>query len=1027
VKQSTQLSVGELRSDLLKLFEPESGVDVLAAAPGHIGAFPGMTSIHKSPVERVGRSDAYAFRHALFMALAREIDALPQTEEWESVIQRWCIALERSDARCWHYMRTPLFTRLISRGGSTLICPAPITAASTRHERELNVELTGAEHERAQAWFQSQVAESENISEELRTLLRESWAGPPISPTELYYKVLSQYFWATIEGLDLKADDNPLLEQLTEFQLEAYQYAKGILRRYGGVFLADVVGLGKTFIALALLRHLQDRYGEYAVVIGPPNVLPAWRALAAEFRVELQTVSIGKLEDLEMYRDREVLVIDESHNFRNAGTQRYERIQSWLRPGGVASERKVLLVSATPQNNHPNDVKHQLAFFPDNYARLPFRGESLDAWFSQVQTGQASLTELLQHVVVRRTRRFIKSAYSKATLRVRTKEGGYEHVPLQFPERRSGAEQCLRYSINDTYGGDLYQQILGVLAGLSYAPYCLATYLTDEGRTDHRVAGIRRAGTSVRGLYKVLLLKRLESSIVAFRGTLGRFLSRHDECLARLEQGIVTVRVREHATSASEDDVQDLAAEERAVPASLFETTRLRATLVADSQAVRALLDRVSDLDETKDSKVTRLCDYLQDRDPTVHRTIVFTQFADTAEYLGRALGQRFGKTEVVTGGRGNAMAITRRFSPRSNRVEVPDDEQIDLLISTDALSEGVNLQDADTLVNYDIHWNPVRLIQRAGRIDRIGSENDVIDVGSFLPEAALEAALGLETVLRRRIQEFLEVFGEDSHVLPSDDHLEPVAAVSAYTGAAFDEQDDDMDGLSRHVERLLQLRREDPEMYGRVLEIRPGRHAVSTSSELPVGGARLGWFWRFWVHDRDAKMRSVDDLRGLDVLFAHAESGECKDAPSHVRRELGEFIGQIREAFEPMAESFREQRLRPRLSPPESFVLERLEGYKRTCVVSRRDHVDELIQWVRGGYAQVQLRRLGRIWKRESLPGETVFNEARVLFSRFPPMEEELGSPEVMGAVLGVPTQTGAGANVSSRSNASPWEVKDL
>ena len=261
----------------------------------------------------------------------------------------------------------------------------PITESALTKSAELNVELTGQEHDKARFWFEQYALQSDDISMQISDILTESWAGELTSPSDLYHKILTSYFWSTIEGLDLKADDNPLIDQLTEFQLEAYQYAKGILRRYGGVFLADVVGLGKTFIALAILRHLQDRYGEHAVVIAPPNVLHAWRALAAEFRVELQTVSLGKLDDLHLYSNREVLVIDESHNFRNKGTQRYEKIQEWLRPSGLPSDKKVLLLSATPQNNRPADVKHQLAFFPDNYSRLPFRGESLDSWFSEVK------------------------------------------------------------------------------------------------------------------------------------------------------------------------------------------------------------------------------------------------------------------------------------------------------------------------------------------------------------------------------------------------------------------------------------------------------------------------------------------------------------------------------------------------------------------------------------------------------------------------------------------------------------------
>lgn len=999
------LSSGEFRGEMLRLFDPGAGLDIITSGPGHLGAFRGMAEMHANPTARIGRSAAFAFRNALLSTLARDVDVLPQTSEWRHIIFSWCKALESGNAKCYHFASSPLFTRLISRVDETIVCPAPIADATVNGETELNIQLSGEEHIRAREWFRSILEASEDITTQIQDVLSASWAGATVAPEAIYYKVLSQYFWATIEGLDLKADDNPLLGQLTDFQLEAYQYAKGVMRRYGAVFLADVVGLGKTYIALALLRHLQDRYGEHAVVIAPPNVLHAWRSLAAEYRVELQTVSIGKLDDLDLYRDREIVVIDESHNFRNAGTQRYERIQTWLRPEGAPSRRKVVLLSATPQNNHPNDVKHQLAFFPDNYSRLPYRGESLDHWFSQVQNGHASLTDLLQHVVVRRTRRFIQSAYPNATLRVRNESGGgYERVPLQFPMRQSGSEQCLRYSINETYGANLYDQVLETLSGLHYSPYGLSSYLTERGASDPRVAGIRRSGNSIRGLYKVLLLKRLESSVVAFKGTLGRLESRLRSCLDALNSGKVTVRIQEHSATAADDDLQDLTSEEISVPASLFDAGLLRNDLSQDLHAVSSLGECVAALDESRDAKVARLEAYFEERRPSEHKTIVFTQFADTAEHLAHQLGQRFGRTAAVTGARGNAMGMARRFSPKSNRCDVTVDRQIDLLISTDALSEGVNLQDADTLINYDLHWNPVRLIQRAGRVDRIGSENEVICVASFLAEAALESALGMETVLRRRIAEFLAVFGEDSHVLPSDEQLDPDSAVSAFTGRAFEEEDDDMDGLSRHVERLLQLRRERPDYYGHILELRAGLHGVSASTLDGVAAARLGWFWQFWVRQAGGARETVDDLRGLDILYAHAEAGESQSFDAEIRHLLGEFVNLSRDAFEPVAAAFREQRLHPRLTPPEVFVMEQLEAYRRQCVASRREHVEEQIEWVRGGYAQVPLRRVARLWKKESLPPETVFGETRVLFARFPPSNESLGESEIMGAVMADP-----------------------
>ena len=1008
MSQRTYVCPGDLRTDLLKLLaHEENGLDILLAAPGNLPRFTGLARVLDHPSTGVlPREITFAFRKAVLDSFCRSVDALPQTPAWQTLLRDWILALRTARTRVLHYCDWPLFTRLLSRPELSLVSAGPFDQGLLESERELTLQLAGETHRAARSWFEERTERALDISDEIRSRLESSWAGELLDPEKMYFKMLVDYFWPTIEGMDQEADGNPMLEHLTEFQVEAYEYAKGILRRFGGVFLADVVGLGKTFIGLALVRHLADRYGQHAVVVAPPNVGPAWRELAAEFKIEIATVSVGKLDDLEQYGDREVLVIDESHNFRNVGTRRYDAIQSWLRPDGAPSTRRIILLSATPQNNDPMDVRNQLAFFPDNFTRLPYRGESLDTWFHDVRRGAAALTELLQHVVVRRTRQFIRTAYPEATLRVRVGPGKYTTRPLRFPRRVSGDDQCLRYSINEAFGGNLYERILTTLRRLAYPLYGLGEYLRPATVTDPRVTGIRRSGASVRGLYKVLLLKRLESSVVAFRNTLRRLAAKLAEALARLDDGLVRVRQRVAPLTCADDDATDVTVErEQDVPAWLFHLDELRSAFEADASQVATLLAAMECLDATTDAKLQRLESYLASRRPNEHRTLLFTQFADTAAYLGRCLGQRYGRTEVVTGAQGNALRAARRFAPTANRAAVPADEQIELLVSTDALSEGVNLQDADTLINYDIHWNPVRMIQRAGRIDRIGSEQEEIHVASFLPEQALEARLGLETVLRRRIQEFLQVFGEDSQVLPSDEKLDEATVLKAYTGEAFEDEEraDDMDGLSRHLERLMHLRRNRPDDYKGVLGLRRGRRSISAANAPALAATRLGWYWAFWAPDRPPGLSQITDLDGLDLMFWHAQAGPgARDALPRHENALADLVEQARARFAPLADQVRDQRARPVLSTAEQFILDRLEHYRRGCVESRKPLVERMALWVQEGHAKVHLRKVGATWKREALPAESVFLEVRPIFKRFPPLQEELGEVEVVGSVAG-------------------------
>lgn len=998
----TLIAAGELRPDLFELLGNDGlTTDILLTAPGLMEHYDGWNTLVRTPGYRLSKEQAFEHLRATLDQFKRAIDRLPHSASWEQRLRIWMKAFEEGVAEVRHFQRHPVHSRLISMPSSSVIPQTPLSPRLASLETELRVELQGAEHYRAREWFGRLYGEALDISDEVAAALRESWAGGWITPEEAYYFVLSEYFRDVISPESLEGDDNPLLEHLTEFQVEAYTYAKNILARYGGVFLADVVGLGKTFIAMALLAHLQRRYGEHAVVIAPPAVLPAWETLARDFRVELALLSIGKLEDLERYSDREVVVIDESHNFRNRGTQREETINKWLRPEkAAASHRKMILLSATPQNNSAHDIEQQLRLFPDNCSPLPYpRGsEGRAGFFRQVVAGHASLIDLLQHVVVRRTRNYIKTEYPDAKLRVRLGPGQYEEKTLRFPTRVSGEAQCLRYSIDQAYGGDFFQTLLDAIGTMRYPLQGLGVYVAKGRENDDRLSGLRRSGASVRGLFRILLFKRLESSVHALYATLRRLVEKLDLSVRRLENG--EALLMPGATRASDDADDSLEDVAKLLPLELFDVDRLGEDLRADLEVVRALIGRLEEVLSHDDEKLGRLERYLTERPPTSHKTIVFTQFAETARYLHQRLGYRFGKTEYATGG-GGALEKARRFAPIANHHtgRLREGEEIDLLVSTDALSEGVNLQDADTLINYDIHWNPLRLIQRAGRIDRLSSGHEEIHISSFLPQRELEASLGLEAVLRQRIAEFITVFGEDSQVLPTTEQLDPEAMASAYTGDALDgaDESDEMDGLSRHMDRLYRLRRQDPEKFSRIQRLRPGRRALGTLASS-VAATRYDTYWQFWAPSGKDVDR-IDVRAAFDRLWKQAEAGEAVRDPSPG---FGlSFVELARREFEPLASGFEQERVQPRLSAHEKFVTTALESLRRDAPEPILPTIERMLQWVLRGHAQAPLRKQATIWKREKLSPQMVFDELRPLLGRFPIPPRGEFEPELIAAMV--------------------------
>lgn len=1001
----TLVAAGELRTDVLELFQAEARMDLLLSAPGLLAQPPvGHAALAREPHAPLPAKLAHAHQQALLSALGEQLDGLPQTMEWEARIGAWIRKLSSAEARVLHHHPGPLFTRLISRAASSIVPAGPITLGTVNRPpgAELDLTLTGAMHERAREWFRLRAAESNDISKEVQSLLESSWAGTMIGAKDLYYKVLAEFFQEMLQGADL-TDSNPLLDVMTSFQRAAYQQAKGILRRFGGVFLADVVGLGKTYIAMALLRYLQDTLDRHALVIAPPTVCPTWQALAEDFGVNLRTLSHGQLEDLPKYSQRQVLVVDESHNFRNPATRRYERIWEWLHPNNVPSRRQVLLLSATPQNNSPRDVLQQLKLFPENFTRLPFPGESLDDYFKAVEAGKESLTNVLQHVVVRRTRRFIQSNYQDAKLPVKRPTGGYDWVPIRFPKRISGPEQCLRYQIEDTYGTGLYEQIIQVLGGMDYPLYGLAAYVLEMHRDDARIVGYRQVGKSLRGLFKVLLLKRLESSEAAFRASLEQLRTRLQRGLENLQAGFVQVVV-------DVEDEGDAPPGGDKMPSGMFHVDRLRNALNADLERVDKLLGAIPHQSPGADAKLARLRAYLRTRPPSQHRTLIFTQFTDTAEFLHSHLQQGYGTVAKVTGSSGNVRLTARRFAPRANPSRdgstIPKEQQIDLLISTDVLSEGINLQDADTLINYDLHWNPVRLIQRAGRIDRLGSLNEEIHISSFLPERALESSLGLEQVLRRRIQEFLKVFGEDSHILPMEESLDVDGVLDIYAGKALEKAEarhDELDALGRHAERILSLQQTEPAHYARIRALRPGRRA-STQSRLPgVVATRLGWYWAFWHEQDGAAIERISDVAGLDLLFSHSQKSDVPEATrmAQCRQRANRLAEEARRAFSSLAENVRAQRREPALNIHEDWVLVTLDALRKGSDEARLATLEAMRQWIIAGQYKQSLRLAAARWRKEQLTSESLFQQMEAML-RFPLRNEALGEEEMVGVVVG-------------------------
>ena len=657
-------------------------------------------------------------------------------------------------------------------------------------------------------WFDRQWSEANDFKDELVALLDASKFGTlEYTPYQIYLKALYEYYRDDLTAGELPAVRSAV--DLAEFQDDAVRRARTILAVYDGVLVADSVGLGKTWIGLKLLEDFAYHQRQKALVICPAALRESvWQRRLAGATIAAHVLSQEELGRAEFepgpWKDVDVVLIDECHNFRNPGAQRYQTLERILQGNGgrgtAGARKKIVLLTATPISNDLFDLYHQLQLITGGdrtYFSAAGIGD-LERYFRSArrspheQAGTA-LFNLLEEVVIRRTRQFIREAYPQATIQGKA---------IHFPER---VLRSVRYDLESTYGG-LYDAIVAAVEGLRLAPYNLETYRKAGQEIDALELGREQA---LVGIFKSRYLKRLESSVHAFRLSIERAL----QFLKTFESFLLDGRVLRSTTfhralqlleregeedsgtpssqaarMESREEVEGLLAEMEPVEPGLFDLRRLHDAVQADVEALTRVWTIVDRLGSASDAKLARLKDLLRSPELRGRKCLIFTYYLDTARYLYRQIGdadepvaaaflQELEHPHVrrLDSGadRTQRLAIVQAFAPRSNEKAewAGSDREIDVLISTDVLAEGQNLQDCGLLVNYDLHWNPTRMIQRAGRLDRIGSPHERILIHNMFPDEGLERLLGLVERLTGRIEDidrqgFLDasILGEEVH-----------------------------------------------------------------------------------------------------------------------------------------------------------------------------------------------------------------------------------------------------------------------
>lgn len=780
---------------------------------------------------------------------------------------------------------------------------------------EFNVELKDrADYDYAQERFNELWGDAVDVSEEyVKTIEKQTWLSSTITPYQLYLKFLYEYLKEQI-NLDKEKHDIALPDGYMElqYQKDAVSQAISILDEYDGVFISDVVGLGKTYITSLLLKTLNNMRGyTRALVLAPPVLVDrknpgSWPRVLDDFGVPgCYCESIGKLDqiaknvDLDHYN---YVVIDEAHKFRNERTQMYDDLYK------LCVGKKVILVTATPLNNSADDILSQIKLFqPAHASTLPNpKTKDLEAYFSDLKKPLIGLDrqknkdkylkkvkeisetirkDILQYLMIRRTRTSIVNFYKE----------DMERQGLKFPEVAD--PQPLFYRFNEKLNTIFDRSIELIVKEYKYARYAPLLFL--KVKDEQILVGQK----NMMKFMKILLLKRLESSFQAFRMTVSRMITSYERFIdvfqnegvvytgdntvknlmklieednyEKIEQLMDEGRVQKHMAAEFEDDFID--------------------KLNSDLEVLKKLRDDWETV--TSDPKLERFIAAMEE-DKHLHdqKVLVFTESKETADYITENLKKEFG--DCVLNVNGSSDPHVRQVVIENFDGKVKEDDRADdyrILVTTEVLAEGVNLHRSNVVVNYDIPWNPVRMIQRVGRINRVDTKFEKIYTYNFFPTAAINDELKLKELAEAKIEAFIEMLGNDAKLLTdeeikSHDLFKKLNSRSTITG-----EDDEDDPELKFLAEIRKIRDEQPELFDEIKNL-PKKARVIRSSDKEKGLVtffRKGKLRKIFVYNGEG-LKELDFVEAAKTLEAAPEEKGDKVVPKefydYLERNKAEF-----------------------------------------------------------------------------------------------------------------------------------------
>ena len=737
-----------------------------------------------------------------------------------------------------------------------------------------------------------------DISDELADIIDNSWAADKlIHPYHIYLKIAYHLAREARAGISEFKVSKVFEKQLLDFQLKAVLIAAHHLNKRGGVIIGDVVGLGKTITATALAKMFEDDFLLETLIICPKNLVKMWEDYRHKYQLRAKIISSTQAQTiLPNERRYRVVIIDESHNLRNREGKMYKAIQEYIQLNDSkvillsATPYNKTFLDLSNQLRLFIPEEKDLGISPEHFI------ESIGGkvqFMAKFQTPIRSLPafeksefaddwrELMRLFLVRRTRSFIKAYYTQTDESNNRKyltfaDGSKSYFPDRIPQK-------VEYNFNPNDPNDQYAKlyaddVVQIINHLNLPRYGLGQdqYLNMKpvikATKDELVImqNLGRAGARLKGFARTNLFKRLESSGYSFLLSISRHILRNyifvyaidnklsfpigkqdanmlddyleDEDIERSvnEAEKINLRLSVEGYYNQAQKIYDLFASTYKnrfdwISSQLF-SNNLKNALIKDSSELLKILELGKNWSADEDRQLNALFKIIA-KEHRYEKVLIFTQYADTAKYICKELVKRgVEKIDCVTGDNEDPTSFAYRFSPVSNdkRNEIMETDELRVLITTDVLSEGQNLQDSHIILNYDLPWAIIRLIQRAGRVDRIGQKAEQIYCYSFLPEEGIERIIRLRSRLKSRLEQSDEVLGSPDELFFDNQKVRSQleSIYSEQSGILDEEEDGEVDLASYAFQIWKNATDADPKLTNLIQEMANVVYATKQNME---------------------------------------------------------------------------------------------------------------------------------------------------------------------------------------------------